>query len=1093
MQRSSMTGPARSSPSDGRDARRKGNNSRFALSKLLGSIATISARQWIDMGVLAGALMLVAIGALLMLPMGEGVVLIWPATAIAVAALTRRPIGRWPLPVAVIGASLFAASQIMGVPVIVAICYVANDVAVILLVAWLLRRVDLDPRTLRGYGSVILVSLIGAGVSTLLAMPITFAFKDSASIADAPRWFASSAMGLIVLLPALKATRRTLTEELRLLSPALVLPVGISALATTAVFMTGSNPSLFLLVPCGVFAALSYRFIGAAMSAVVIAVIAVVFTMNASGPIALAFTSVGDRILFLQIFIATMTLTAFPVAALLYEQARANREIRDNERQLRMLTDYSTDLIVRIGRDGIRRYASPASERLLGYKPEELIGISPYGQIHPDDRNRVRRLTYALEPGGDSTVFRYRMLHRDGHYVWLEGAFRLVGDSRHNVEVVGSIRDISQRRVAESKAIEAATQLEERQRLLVMAESAARLGHWRLNLIDGRNLWSQEIFRIHGLPPGQEPELEAAIDLYHPDDRAMVREQIDRAIATGGSFAFEARLVRPDGTIRWVASRGQAERGQGAGIVGLFGVLQDTTEQVAAMADLRAAREDAERALAAKATFTATISHEIRTPLTSILAAAQLLRDTPDRAERMQHLDLLEQAGRTLSDIVDDVLTFSKLEGGHGDPEAIPFAPRNLLGTVADLFALQARRHDIALDFDAPEGVVIGDPARLQRVLTNLVGNAVKFTRAGSIRITATCDQGDCWRFEVADTGVGIRDDRIDAIFEPFVQADASTTRGYGGTGLGLSISRLLVESMGGRIGVVSRPGEGSRFWFDVHLPAVEAGTAAASAAVLSGTRATDAASSAATVLVAEDNDTNRYLISELLRRLGHRVVAVENGARAVEYVTAAAGNPVDIVLMDVQMPVMDGIAATRAIRAWNGAGAGVPIYALTADQSAERRATVAEAGMNGMLTKPVQLPLLRALLNGIVPFADTPSEAPSSVVAAIDPDRVRALGTALGTAQRDTLLALLIEDAERVPARLRTLVAADSLDLARREAHALRGAAASMGAADLIAALRVIEDASDGADIGTEALDEIDRCAQAVIASARRAMLEPA
>lgn len=1048
-------------------------------------------RPAIDLAGYALLLFVASMLALAMIPLAEGTTMIWPATPIAVSRLSRRPLRRWPSLLAVTLATLFAAGVTMGVAPAAVLGYALIDLIVILMVAGILRRLAPDPLSLRGYGTVIAVSLLGATCSTILAGLLLLLINGGVPVYAIAKWFASSAMGLIVLLPALKATRRALSEELRISLLALLLPVALTTTVAILVFHVG-NPSLFLLLPCAVLGALTARFVGVAASVLVTAIVSTGATLHGIGPVVDAFDSVNDRILFLQLFIAIITLTGFPVASLLYEQLGALNAIRDKERQLRMITDYSTDLIVRIGRDGIRRYASPASERLLGYKPEEMVGRTPYAVIHPDDRNRVRRKTYALQPGGESTVFRYRMQHRDGHYVWLEGAFRLIGNSRYDCELVGSIRDIGQRRAAESRAIETVTQLEEQQRLLAMAESAARLGHWRLNLVDGRNLWSPEIFRMHGLPPGEEPPFETALDYFHADDRDMVRAQIEQAIATGGSFAFDARLVWADGTIRWVTSRGQAERGTGAGVVGLFGILQDTTEQVAAMADLRAAREDAERALAAKATFTATISHEIRTPLTSILAAAQLLRDTPDRTQRMQHLESLEKAGRTLSDIVDDVLTFSKLEGGHSDPETILFEPRALVATVTGMFAVEANRHDVSLDFDVPADWVSGDPARLQRVLTNLVGNAVKFTRAGSIHISATRSDGGCWRFEVADTGVGIRDDRLDAIFEPFVQADASTTRSYGGTGLGLSISRMLVESMGGRIGVVSRSGEGSRFWFDLSLPPANNGPQADDGALTgAGDLLPRGVPAASQVLVAEDNDTNRYLIAEIVRRLGHQVITVENGARAVEYVTAATGNPVDVVLMDVQMPVMDGIAAARAIRAWGGAGAAVPIYALTADLADERRAAILAAGMNGILTKPVNVPQLRAVFDRMA-IPALPDERPSAGNA-IDPQRVQSLTAALGAEQRDTLLTLLIEDAGRIPARLRTLVAHDRLGLARREAHALRGAAASMGATDLVAALRVIEDAGDDAVVDPAVLDAIDRCAAAVIDAAQRAMAMPA
>lgn len=1019
----------------------------------------------------------------------DGAGLLWLANPIAIATLIRRPRSQWPWLLCITGIALVLANGWRHDDWRLLIGYGLIDLISITAVASLIRLVHPDPRLLRGYVTIVLIALAGAGLITALFIQFRLAMFGSVTSLSAIQWFAANAMGMIVLLPALKATRRALSEELDVLSPSVIVVVALTAALAGVIFTMNSYLVLFLLLPCGVFSALLYRFAGAAASTIAVSVVATVCTLQGVGPIYDLMMSRADRILYLQLFIGAFTLTVFPVAALVYEQWLALKEIRDNERHLRLLADHSTDLIVRLGPDGLRRYASSGSERLLGYPPEQMVGQSPFQMIHPDDRDRVQRCLAALTPTGGSLVVRYRMRHRDGRYLWLEGAFRLVGDDPASAEVIGSVRDIADRRAAEREAVASFDELEEQQRLLAMAESAAGIGHWRLNLADWRLFWSPEVFRIHGVEGDCEPGIATAIRYYHPEDRTKVRDRIGMAIANGEPFEFDARIVRPDGQIRWVRSRGQAETAPGAGIVGLFGVFQDVTEHVAAMTDLRAAREEAERALAAKATFTATISHEIRTPLTSILAAVQLLRDTPDRAERMRHLDSLETAGRTLSDIVDDVLTFSKLEGGHGSPEAIAFEPRELLQTVAGLFAAEARKHALSIKLDAPAGRVVGDPARLQRVLTNLVGNAVKFTRTGSVSIWASREDGDLWRFQVTDTGVGIRDDRLEAIFEPFVQADASTTRSYGGTGLGLSISRMLVESMRGTIQVVSRPGAGSRFWFDIPLPAatvvVDAGEP--TLAMPRAARAPDGRPPM-TVLVAEDNDTNRYLLAEIVRRLGHQVVAVENGARAVEYVTATAGNPVDLVLMDVQMPVMDGLAATRAIRAWSGAGAAVPIHAITADLSNERRADITQAGMNGVLTKPVDMAQLSALLDNA---ATAPPRSPvaSPVSDVIDPLRIRALTDALGPEQRNTLLALFIEDARRVPGRLRTLLTHGRNNLARREAHAFHGAAASMGAANLIAALAEIEGLADDATIDPRVIDRLDRCAQDVIEAARTAM----
>jgi len=1018
-----------------------------------------------------------------------GAELMWLANPIAVAILMRRPRSQWPLLLAVTGAALAAANMGQFGDMVSILGHSVIDLVSIAAVASAIRAAHADPRLLRGYATIVAIALAGALLNTALFVQLRLILFGTIGTREVIQWFASDAMGLIVLLPALKATRQGLSEEFGILSPPIVLVIALTAALAGLLFAFNTYPVLFLLLPCGVFAALVYRFVGAAASTIAISSIAIACTFHGVGPIAELQVPPTDRILYLQMFIAAFTLTAFPVAALVYEQWLGLQEIRENERHLRLLANHSTDLIVRLGPDGLRRYASSGSEQLLGYPPEQLLGQSPFQLIHPDDRDRVQRALEELKLAGSNAVVRYRMLHRDGHYLWLEGAFRTIGDDPATAEVIGSIRDIAERRAAERSAVTSFYELEEQQRLLAMAESAAGIGHWRLNLADWRLFWSPEVFRIHGAEGPLEPGIASAIRFYHPDDREKVRNCIGTVIAHGGSFEFDARLMRADGQVRWVRSRGQAETAPGAGIVGLFGVFQDVTEHVAAITDLRAAREEAERALAAKETFTATISHEIRTPLTSILAAAQLLRDTPDRTERMRHLDSLETAGRTLSAIVDDVLTFSKLEGGHGSPEATAFQPRQLLATVAELFAAEARNHALSIKLNATPGRVIGDPARLQRVLTNLVGNAVKFTRTGSIGISAIHEGSDRWRFQVTDTGVGIRADRLEAIFEPFVQADASTTRSYGGTGLGLSISRMLVESMQGEIRVESHPGAGSRFWFDIPLPPAQMATDAANDRTANVAASQEVPTTPPmTVLVAEDNDINRYLLAEIVRRLGHQVVSVENGARAVEYVTAPAGNPVDLVLMDVQMPVMDGLAATRAIRAWSGAGASVPIHAITADLSVERRADITQAGMNGVLTKPVDMAQLSTLLDSTAAAPDRPPmEAP--VASPIDPIRMQALTDVLGTEQRNTLLALLIEDARRVPERLRTLFAHGRNNLARREAHAFHGAAASMGAAKLIAALADIERIGDDAMVDPALMERLDRCAREVIDAARAAM----
>jgi signal transduction histidine kinase len=381
----------------------------------------------------------------------------------------------------------------------------------------------------------------------------------------------------------------------------------------------------------------------------------------------------------------------------------------------------------------------------------------------------------------------------------------------------------------------------------------------------------------------------------------------------------------------------------------------------AAHRDAEEARAAAERAAGAKSSFLAAMSHEIRTPLTSVLGMADLLA-TEDLAERQNgYVEAIRASGRHLLTILNDILDFSRIEADRLELERIDFTLGGVLGELRSLVAPQAAERDLAVVFKLDERappMVRGDPTRLRQVLFNLLGNALKFTQRGRISIAArqTAKDGRIarLRFEVRDTGVGIPPERQAALFEPFSQHDASTTRRYGGTGLGLAICKRLVEAMGGAIGVESAPGAGSLFWFEVPL---EIGDPAAAAAARPASE--PGSTPPLRVLVAEDMRMNRELLRAMLGRHGHEVTLAQDGAEAVDW---AERERFDLVLMDVRMPVMDGMEAARRIRRLPSPAGTVPILGLTANvMEAERRRCV-EAGMDMILTKPVVWPELFAL-----------------------------------------------------------------------------------------------------------------------------------
>mgnify|MGYP003662993682 CR=1 FL=1 len=619
---------------------------------------------------------------------------------------------------------------------------------------------------------------------------------------------------------------------------------------------------------------------------------------------------------------------------------------------------------------------------------------------------------------------------------------------------------------------------------LEMAEAISGIGHWRLDLATNRVVWSDEVYRIHGVDRADfDPSLHDALAFYHPDDRGPLGERLAMAARTGEGFEGRYRLIRADGEERRVVSRCGTERREDGSMAALYGVFQDVTEterthrrveksearyrlladratdiivtygtdglltyvspSIEAVAGLKPqemigkpvtslilsedvpavverfkalvhkvgdatgdrlryratgrdgtvlwfetrtavirdaagavvefqdvvrdisetkkledqlieARDRAEAGARAKSEFLANMSHELRTPLTSVIGFAGLLQaseNLPD-VER-GHADRIQTASDALLSVINDILDYSKLEAEAVDMEPRAFAPRALAEGAAAIIEAQCRNKGLALaveiDPALPQGLT-GDEGRLRQVMLNFLSNALKFTPRGRVSLVVggrPADDGR-WllRVSVTDTGIGLSPDQVATMFDRFTQGDASTTRVYGGTGLGLAISRRLVELMGGEVGVDSRPGEGSTFWLEVALPEAEAVT---------GTviEETPMPSQGYRILVADDAEANRELIVAILAGLGLEADAVCDGAEAVD---AARTGLYDLVLMDMQMPVMDGLAATRAIRAMDGPAAGLPILALTANVQREQVDRCLAAGMDGHLGKPIQI-----------------------------------------------------------------------------------------------------------------------------------------
>lgn len=786
-------------------------------------------------------------------------------------------------------------------------------------------------------------------------------------------------------------------------------------------------------------------------------------------------------------------------------QKEAEHAVVRSEKKFRDLIEGSIQGLV-IHREYKPLFINDAYARMVGYENgsqmmeevETLLDILP-----PEFKDNAAKFWRSSISGElDGQVSRGKVVNRFGDIIWTDAIGRVIdwdNEPAFQITVID---------VTEGYNSELALK-ESEERFRVVAENAS-------DLITIRGTSGELTYASPSAVPitGYQPEElinSPPGSMTHEDDLPALEQQRADRIAgrSNNETTLLWRMRRKDGRLIWLeTSSSTLPPPEGETGYRVLSLSRDVTDRVERERELEAARdrltrqadelselavrlEDerkrAEQANLAKSQFLAMMSHELRTPMTGVLGMVDLLNRTSVNKTQRDMLNTLQRSASALLELLNDVLDFSKIEAGEFDLEVVDFRLSTLLKDVQQLFEPVLSNKGLSLSVNISPGVqdvLRGDPTRLRQVLLNLIGNAQKFTENGGV--TINIDQHESYsgditlRVEVIDTGIGIAPDDQNRLFQAFVQAEANTTRKFGGTGLGLAICKQLVEAMGGVIWVDSELGRGSTFIFTLPTSIGDALEADRFQAEKAGDMLT---LTPMRVLVVEDNPTTQMLVKSMLERDGHTVVTADNGAEAVE---AAATSDFHIILMDMQMPVMDGPDATRKIRAMSGAIAECPVIALTADAIRSHRQTYLDAGANVVVTKPIAWTTLFSEMGRLTGQVNRGgSDADDATAEAVDDQSVygdaidyeefdlldTAMLDALAEAlDEETLAPMLLtfkENMVKYVDELDDLVSQSKLDQSKRTAHALKGLSAQFGAARVSFIAKSIEDSAlDVADV---------------------------
>lgn len=634
----------------------------------------------------------------------------------------------------------------------------------------------------------------------------------------------------------------------------------------------------------------------------------------------------------------------------------------EKEKVAQLVLDNVLDGIITINRLGIIESFNPAAKNIFGYTADEVIGKNIKMLMpEPYKNNHDSYLRNYLESGIAKIIGIGREVigkRKDGSTFPMDLAVSkfYIGD---NIHYVGIVHDISERKATEA-ALEKALKDDLKHTVkniqgLVFKYQRNDDEEFVYTLSEG--ILAQDLNMTTEIIRNQRP-----CDIYHQELASFLTTNYEQAFA-GNYVNYVMNL---EGKAIYVSLSPIVENGVVKEVVG-SGI--DMTERMKMEDELAFTRDKALEASKLKSQFLANMSHEIRTPMNGIIGMTDLLHDTKLDTEQKEFVNTVHESAQSLLTIINDILDFSKMEADKLEIDQVVFQIKPLIEGIAEILLSKARSKGISLltfiDPAIPPQLV-GDPVRLRQILLNLADNAIKFTDQGSVMIHAelvtTSKNHPTVYFSVIDTGIGLTDQEIGRLFQPFSQADGSTTRKYGGTGLGLAISKRLVELMDGEIGVDSEKNNGAVFWFNLSFKNAEQTISDKAVHVIeSENQATTCANPNTHLLLVEDNPVNQKVANYQLKKLGYSVDAVTNGREAVEKLTT---HTYPIIFMDIQMPEMDGIEATKIIRGMRGTKGDTPIIAMTANAMQSDKERYLNAGMSDYLSKPVTLGQLEEVLN---------------------------------------------------------------------------------------------------------------------------------